>query len=167
MRIPQRVEPQALHSRARQQIVSVLTEGCTLGMYYWLYKDVPIRQQIDDATEFLRVMNVNVPIYWPDIEPYLTNDNLPTISQIKEAVSIHSEYGQPCGIYTGPWVWSLLRNVADPVLYNRPLWTAEYNHKATLHDVTLYGGWQACVGHQYSADNNIDLNVFDKKYTTL
>lgn len=164
VRIPQRVEGQALHTRARAQIQSVWNEGKTLGMYYWLYKDVNIRQQIDDVTAFLADMQAAVPLYWPDIEPYLTNDNLPTIEQIKEAGSIHDEYSQPNGIYTGPWVWSLLRNVSDPAINSKPLWTAEYNNKPTLIDTTMYGGWTSCVGHQYTSDP-VDLNVFDKRYT--
>jgi hypothetical protein len=167
IRTPQRVERQSLHIRAQEQILSVLAEGKTVGMYYWLYKDVDIRQQVDDVTEFWRVAQVTPPLYWPDIEPYQTNDNLPSIEQIKKAARIHNEYEQLVGIYTGPWVWSLLRNVVDPDLLVLPLWTAEYNHIPTLEDVNLYGGWTHCVGHQYSADNNIDLSVFDKRYTIL
>jgi GH25 family lysozyme M1 (1,4-beta-N-acetylmuramidase) len=146
----------------------VLTEDKTLGGYYWLYRDVSIRQQIDDVIEFMQDLQVSVPVLWPDIEPYKTNDNLPSITQIKEAIHIEFEYQQQPGIYTGPWVWSLLRNVVDPELYALPLWTAEYNKKATLYDVTLYGGWgtNKVAGHQYTSEG-VDQSIFDKRYTVV
>lgn len=105
---------------------------------------------------------IEVPMLWPDLEPYLTNDNLPTIAQAERALLIQEEYNQRSGTYTGPWVWSLLRNIPSPVLSTRPLWTAEYNEKPTLEDVTLYGGWTQAMGHQYSTRGEIDWNVFDQ-----
>lgn len=167
VRIPQRVEGQSLHVRARAQIKTVLDVGATLGGYGWLYKDVPQDQQAHDWVDFLISEGVRVPWLWIDEEPYQSNDNLASIEQIKVCANTLRDRGEHPGVYTGPWVWALLDGVVDPEINAMPLWTAEYTEIPTLEGVTLYGGWTACVGHQYSASGGIDQNVFDKRYTVL
>jgi hypothetical protein len=167
VRLPQRVEPRALYTRASSQIDTVMgMDNCTLGAYGWLYRDVPIEQQVEDWLALLDDAQVKIPYLWLDIEPYETNDNLPNLEQIKQAARLLEQHGVQPGIYTGPWVWALLRNPKDDYLMTLPLWTAEYNGLATLVDVTLYGGWVDCKGHQYWT-KPVDLNVFDKSYTVL
>lgn len=142
----------------------MLAHGKTLGVYGWLYKDVNIQQQCQDWVSLIQDMGVSIPVLWIDIEPYQSNDNLPSIEQIEEAVNIIHGFGLNPGIYTGPWVWSLLRNRVSSMLNACPLWTAEYNHLDTLTDVNLYGGWTSAVGHQYD-DKPLDMDVFDYAYT--
>lgn len=156
--------------RARDQIDTVMSLGMnvTLGGYGWLYKDVDPAQQANDWADFIEAQGVSVPYLWMDEEPYQTNDNLASIEQMKQCAQQLRDSAYNPGVYTGPWVWSLLRNVVDEEINIMPLFTAEYNDKATLHEVTLYGGWGAdsVVGHQYTSQG-IDQSVFDKRYTIL
>lgn len=168
VRLPQRVESDSLWARCRGQIATIQDmPNITLGGYGWLYKNVPAEQQANDWVDFLAEQQVTVPVLWIDVEPYQTNDNLPSVEQIKTAAqTLESRAARP-GIYTGPWVWNLLDNPTDPYLMGLPLWTAEYNQIATLEGVTLYGGWTVCVGHQYSTSGGIDQDVFDQRVTLV
>jgi hypothetical protein len=166
VRIPQHAEPQSLWDIAYEQTAHVLSVGKSLGGYGWLYRDEPIDDQVADWYEFLATAGVTVPVLWIDIEPYQTNSNLPSTEQIKQCIELVRRGGISPGIYTGPWVWSLLRNPIDPVINACPLWTAEYNGLATLSDVTLYGGWTVAVGHQWTS-SPLDQSVFDSVYTLL
>lgn len=142
------------HSLA--QIESARANGCTVGGYLWLYRDLDPKRQVFDAVSLAQRAGVALPVLWLDIEPY-TDGSLPSVYQIHQAVDEARRLGMRPGIYTGAWVWPRLGN--PTAFADLPLWAAEYNHTPDLESVRLFGGWERASGHQYS-DDPVDQNVF-------
>ena len=165
VKLYQEVEIAGGRAHARAQIESAQAHGCTIGGYVWLYRDVPIEQQIHDALSLAEEAGVTLPILWIDYEPYVSNNNLPRISQLLEAVGVAERAGVRAGVYTGPWVWNLIGNPVTE-LASRPLWTADYRPLPDLNGVRLYGGWEFASGHQWTSQP-VDRNVFLPEVTTV
>lgn len=155
VKLYQTIEVRGGRAHAKQQLASAREHGCTVGGYLWLYASVAPRRQVEDALSLAAEAGVILPVLWLDVEPY-TDDSLPSVEQITQAVEVAQALGARPGIYTGAWVWPRLGN---PTRFAKlPLWTADYNGRADL-DVPLYGGWEFASGHQYRGDP-LDLNVF-------
>lgn len=162
VKLYQTVEIAGGREHAMAQMASAKSLGCTVGGYVWLYSSVPIRQQVDDARSLFMQSGDILSILWIDVEPY-TDGSLPTVEQVGEAITYCRSLDQRVGIYTGPWVWEKL-GWPDVSVWEVPLWTAEYNDRADLSSVRLFGGWTSCAGHQYTS-TPIDRNVFLSEYT--
>lgn len=161
VRIPQLlIEPASLGIRAHSQVDTLRGAGYPVGAYWWLYRDVPVQQQVKDAMDFMNFIDLNPKFTYPDFETY--QNTIPTLVQIKEACQRQEDSGRPAGVYTSEYMWSLIGSPVDPYLSSLPLWTANYNWQQDLN-VPMYGGWTACVGHQYLGGVQ-DQNVFDRNY---
>lgn len=139
--------------------------GCTVGGYFWGYKDLDPHKSVNDALEVAELAGYTPPVLWCDVEPFQTNSNVPGVDWLYAAQDTAEEAGVRFGIYTGPWVWQLLGNPTD--FWDVPLWTAQYylDRLPRLGQIQLYGGWESAAGHQYTSDP-VDLSVFLPEYTT-
>ncbi len=142
----------------REQIASARTNGCTVGGYMWLYADWESRQQVRDVLALARECNLDLPVLWIDYEPY-TDDTMPTLEQLREAIIECRALGVRPGIYTGGWCW-----IHGDVLTDVPLWAAQYDGIPDPDVFTPFGGWTQCAIKQYSAEG-IDLNIARREYT--
>lgn len=144
------------------QIHSVQANGRTLGGYMWPYHGLAPYTQIESSISILADTQSRIPILWIDVEPY--NNTLPTLNELEGCVNACANLNQPCGIYTGKWVWDRLGN---PQLFSYlPLMHAEYDIPPSLTLRTPYGGWTTCAGHQYTSAP-IDRSIFDRTYTEV
>lgn len=155
--LPQESPPEA-HSIA--QIASALENGCTVAGYFWLYQSLPAGQQARDALALIRSCGVEPPVLWIDLEPY-TDNTVPSVGQVQEAVAAIEAEGARPGIYTGAWCWPRFGHTT--AFAHLPLWAAVYAGGRTL-DIPLFGGWNQALGHQYTS-TPVDLNVFDESVT--
>lgn len=152
--------PSGTHSI--RQIQSVQANGRTLGGYMWPYRGLDPKRQIESSLSILADTQSRIPILWIDVEPY--NDTLPTLYELEGCINACAALHQPCGIYTGKWVWDRLGN---PTQFSYlPLMHAEYDILPSLILLTPYGGWNVCAGHQYTS-TPIDRSIFDRTYTEV
>lgn len=145
---------------AKAQIQSARDNGCTVGLYVWLYASVNVQQQVDDTLSLAAEMGLVLPFYMIDVEPY-TDGTCPTPVQVAAALNAFAVAGQRGALYTGKWVWDRLGNPGG--FEGTPLWIASYNHQPTF-ELPSFGGMQI-IGHQYDdvAGNGqgLDMDVFD------
>jgi GH25 family lysozyme M1 (1,4-beta-N-acetylmuramidase) len=139
---------------AEKQVDSALANVCTVSGYIWCYWDLIPESHIADA---LSVLNGRKPkMIWLDVEDPPSGN---VVDWLRRAIKAVQSACYQAGIYTGPWWWNAhLPNITE--FAHLPLWVADYNGKASLGDVELFGGWTKAAGHQY-AGHTIDLDVFD------
>ncbi len=146
------------------QLKSAKANGCSLSGYIWCYWDMSPEWLIASALDVLGAAGLGPPdvgTIWLDVEERgpATGSIALIWPWLNAAIKAVQDDGYRVGIYTGKWFWdAFMPGVAVYGLL--PLWVADYNNKPDL-DVALFGGWQRCAGHQYSADG-IDLDVFDE-----
>ena len=144
----------------RQQVASAQAHNVSVGGYGWLYRSQG--HNINSCLDLAAELNIRLPILWIDVEPY--NGVYPKLQDIEDAVEVCVNRSQPCGIYTGKWVWDALGN---PYYWSYlPLWHSHYGIEPSLTLSNPYGGWTTCVGHQYTS-TPIDQNIFDVQYTKV
>ncbi len=117
------------------QAQSAIDAGCTVGGYVWLYRDVDVNRQINDAVKLYGIAGCQGPL-WVDVETY-TDGSIPTEQQVMDALSLIELAGLVGGIYSSREMW---RRIGNPTWApHNPAWVADYNEKADL-DVQGFGG---------------------------
>lgn len=155
VKLAQALEHTGLQDVSRNQIASVLANGCTVGGYMWLYKDLDPYLAVADVLKLARSCGVKLPVLWLDVETY-TDGTIPGPGTIQAALNECDEEGVIGGIYTSRSMW---QRIGSPSMFgDSPLWVADYNEKADL-DVVLFGAWTEAKGHQYTS-TPIDQSVF-------
>jgi hypothetical protein len=153
------------HTRA--QIVSARAAGCTVGGYVWCYRDLDPRKTVRDAVTLARSSGVSLPILWLDCETYNVNNEVrdpgPDALWLRAAVAEAQALGVRVGLYTAAWWWrEFMDNTRE--FAELPLWLAEFDNKADIEDVNLFGGWTRASGKQWSVKlpggGELDRDVF-------
>lgn len=154
------------HTRA--QIASARANGASVGCYVWLYPDLSPVKTVDDALGLAESSGVRLKVLWLDLETYQGRPG-PGVAWIKAAAARCAERGVIAGLYCAMWYFrGYLPDYG--ALTSMPLWLAQYSGGPILGDVTIPEGWDPDMlwGKQYSAENGIDLDVFDlRAFSTL
>ncbi len=148
-------------SHSLDQIASVLANGCTVGVYMWLYGDIAVAQQVQSA---LSICPPDAPIVWVDCELY--GNSHPTQVQALEAVQRIESAGLRAGIYTGDWFVEGYWGDYIGGLADRAAWLAVYNGNNDLNITSKYWPYSQIYGHQYRG-TPVDLDCFDEAVTMI
>lgn len=147
------------------QIWSAQGNGCTVGGYWWGYRNLSPEQSVEDAYALWQRAGVGeIPVLWPDIEPY-EDEGCPNEQWTNRACRHIEELHLGSGAYLADWVvdqyW--MRHVGDE-MKARTVWLANHNGRPELACPSKYWDPSRVLGHQYQADP-VDLNVFDVSVT--
>src|SRR4030095_4187743 len=124
---------------ALDQIWSALGSGCTVGGYWWAYRGLSPEQSVEDAYAlWQRAGAGEIPILWPDVEPY-ENEGCPNEDWTNRACRHIEQLGLGSGAYIADWVvdqfW--MRHVGEE-MKARIAWLANHNGQATLSCPSKY-----------------------------
>jgi GH25 family lysozyme M1 (1,4-beta-N-acetylmuramidase) len=136
--------PSADHSVAQAQ--SARANGCSVGVYGWLYAGMSPWEQVRQMVATMERMGPCVGPLWLDIERY-TDGSLPSVEEIGAALEACGEFGVVGGIYTGAYIWQELGNPQFPDV---PLWFASYDSEPSFSQSESFGA-MAVWGKQYSS----------------
>lgn len=144
------------------QLHSAIDNGCTVGGYYWGYKNLEPERSAENALELWTRANVgNLPVLWPDIEVY-ANEGCPnqdwTLAACRHAVQM----GQLGGVYSSDYMIDTYWGSYPQELQTYYYWCANYNGQPTLDVPSKY--WSKVHGHQYWS-KPVDFNVFATEVT--
>jgi hypothetical protein len=136
--------PSVDHSVAQAQ--SARANGCSVGVYGWLYAGMSPWEQVRQMVATMERMGPCVGPLWLDIERY-TDGSLPSVEEIGAALEACGEFGMVGGIYTGAYIWQELGNPQFPDV---PLWFASYDSEPSFSQSDGFGA-MAVWGKQYSS----------------
>jgi hypothetical protein len=132
------------HAIARQQANLARVCGMEVQAYVYLYfaanpaervrRDLPLLREIGASRYWLDAEN--------DVPGFVGSDYVAGLQAAVAASTV------PVGIYTARWWW-VPRTGDSRAFSHLPLWTAEYDGKADLSAVRLYGGWTSAAMKQY------------------
>lgn len=153
-----------LQEHSRQQVASVLANGCSVGGYCWLYAAGDPARQVQESLDLAASIGIVLPVLWLDIEKY-TDGSCPNADQVMAALNYGRSLGQRMGVYTGLYIWRAQLGGVD--FSGELLWAAAYNGIPDL-STPSYGG-MTVVGHQYNDvagdGSSLDVDVFDPSVT--
>lgn len=133
------------HAVARQQAGVARSLGVEVQAYVYLYFAANPAERVRRDLPLLR--EIGATRYWLDAE-----DVVAGMRQDAYVQDLHSAVAAagaiPTGIYTARWWWVPYTGNSTAFAH-LPLWTAQYDGKADLSAVMLYGGWKSAAMKQY------------------
>lgn len=149
---------------SREQLLSALANGCSVGGYVWGYANTDPRATVQDVVGLAQSVGVALPVLWLDIETYMGFSG-PDPCWIREAVEECRCLGIRPGIYTARWYWDQYM-IGVTAFSDLPLWLAEYDDDPDIESVVLFGGWQRAAAKQWS-NTPVDQNTIRVEYTQV